>query len=107
MVTVMGVTVVICKAARAWLARWLRVGALVACIGQPTATHWAWRTWPTWLTSLGWLPAMGQQLGQVTAQLIAKNMNIAPTLEIRPGYRFNVIVIKDMAFSKPYQAFDY
>ena len=34
-------------------------------------------------------------------------MNIAPTLEIRPGYRFNVMVIKDMTFSKPYQAFDY
>ncbi|MBU2652652.1 MAG: TrbI/VirB10 family protein [Bacteroidetes bacterium] len=51
--------------------------------------------------------ALGQQLGQVTAQLIAKNMNIAPTLEIRPGYRFNVIVTKDMTFSKPYQPFDY
>ncbi|MGJ0492651.1 TrbI/VirB10 family protein [Methylobacter sp.] len=51
--------------------------------------------------------ALGQQLGQVTAQLIAKNMNIAPTLEIRPGYRFNVIVTKDMTFSKPYQSFDY
>lgn len=51
--------------------------------------------------------ALGQQLGQVTAQLIAKNMNIAPTIEIRPGYRFNVIVTKDMTFSKPYQAFDY
>jgi type IV secretion system protein VirB10 len=49
----------------------------------------------------------GQQLGQVTAQLIAKNMNIAPTLDIRPGYRFNVIVVKDMTFSQPYQAFDY
>ena len=51
--------------------------------------------------------ALGQQLGQVTAQLITKNLNIAPTLEIRPGYRFNVIVIKDMTFSKPYAAFDY
>jgi len=51
--------------------------------------------------------ALGQQLGQVTAQLIAKNLNIAPTLEIRPGYRFNVIVVKDMTFSKPYAAFDY
>lgn len=50
--------------------------------------------------------ALGQQLGQVTAQLIAKNMGIAPTLEIRPGYRFNVIVTKDLAFSGPYQAFD-
>jgi type IV secretion system protein VirB10 len=51
--------------------------------------------------------AVGQQLGQVTAQLIAKNLNIAPTLEIRPGYRFNVIVTKDMTFSKPYTQFDY
>ena len=42
--------------------------------------------------------APDRQLGQVTAQLIAKNMNIAPTLEIRPGYRFNVIVTKDMTF---------
>jgi type IV secretion system protein VirB10 len=51
--------------------------------------------------------AVGQQLGQVTAQLIAKNLNIAPTLEIRPGYRFNVIVTKDMTFFKPYSPFDY
>ena len=51
--------------------------------------------------------ALGQQLGQVTAQLIAKNMGIAPTLEIRPGYRFNVVVTKDMTFSKPYRSFDY
>jgi type IV secretory pathway VirB10-like protein len=51
--------------------------------------------------------ALGQQLGQVTAQLISRNLSIAPTLEIRPGYRFNVVVTKDMAFSKPYKAFDY
>ncbi|WP_235557274.1 TrbI/VirB10 family protein [Methyloglobulus morosus] len=51
--------------------------------------------------------ALGQQLGQVTAQMIAKNLNIAPTLEIRPGFRFNVVVTKDLAFNKPYQAFDY
>ena len=51
--------------------------------------------------------ALGQQLGQVTAQMIAKNMNIAPTLEIRPGYRFNIIVVKDLDFKKPYQSFDY
>jgi type IV secretory pathway VirB10-like protein len=51
--------------------------------------------------------ALGQQLGQVTAQLISKNLSISPTLEIRPGYRFNVVVTKDMTFSKPYKAFDY
>ena len=51
--------------------------------------------------------ALGQQLGQATAQMIAKNLNVAPTLEIRPGYRFNVIVVKDLTFSKPYKSFDY
>ena len=49
--------------------------------------------------------ALGQQLGQVTSQMIAKNMNIAPTLEIRPGYRFNIIVVKDLMFSQPFQPF--
>jgi len=51
--------------------------------------------------------ALGQQLGLVTANLIRKNLNISPTLEIRPGYRFNIIVTKDMKFSRPYQSFDY
>lgn len=51
--------------------------------------------------------ALGQQFGQVTGKLIQKNMNIAPTLEVRPGFRFNVIVTKDITFSKPYQSFDY
>lgn len=51
--------------------------------------------------------ALGQQLGQVTAQMISKNLSISPTLEIRPGFRFNVIVTKDLTLSKPYQAFDY
>lgn len=51
--------------------------------------------------------ALGQQLGQTTMQLISKNMNIAPTIEIRPGYRFNIIVTKDMVFSKPYKSFDF
>jgi type IV secretion system protein VirB10 len=51
--------------------------------------------------------ALGQQLGSAMTQMISKNLNISPTLEIRPGYRFNVMVNKDMAFSRPYQAFDY
>ena len=66
------------------------------------------QSFPTRQTTSGAISeALGQQLGLVTAQLISKNMSIAPTLEIRPGYRFNVIVTKDMTFSKPYQAFDY
>lgn len=51
--------------------------------------------------------ALGQQLGQVTARMVNQNLNISPTLEIRPGYRFNVTVTKDMVFNRPYQPFDY
>ncbi len=50
--------------------------------------------------------SLGQQLGQATTRLMMKNLNIAPTLEIRPGFRFNIVVTKDMVFSKPYQAFN-
>jgi type IV secretion system protein VirB10 len=46
--------------------------------------------------------ALGQQLGQVTAQMIEKNLSVSPTLEIRPGYRFNVLVVKDLTFEVPY-----
>lgn len=51
--------------------------------------------------------ALGQQLGQVTAQMIAKNLNLSPTLQIRPGFRFNVVVTKDLKLPGTYQAFDY
>ncbi len=48
--------------------------------------------------------ALAAQLGQTTMQLLQKNLNIKPTLEIRPGYQFNVIVTKDLVFEKPYAA---
>lgn len=51
--------------------------------------------------------ALGQQLGQVSAQIISKNLNVAPTIEIRPGYRFNIVTVKDVTFTKAYQSFDY
>lgn len=51
--------------------------------------------------------ALGQQLGGVMGEMLKKNMNIAPTLEIRPGYRFNVMLVKDLVFDGPYRAFDY
>lgn len=49
--------------------------------------------------------ALGQTLGQTMAQLISKNLNIAPTLQIRPGYRFNVMVTKDITFENVYEKF--
>ncbi|GLQ51167.1 conjugal transfer protein TrbI [Dyella flava] len=51
--------------------------------------------------------AIAQQMGTVATEMVRKNINIAPTLEIRPGYRFNVMVVKDLTFAKPYQPFDY
>lgn len=40
--------------------------------------------------------AIGQQMGQLGMQLAQKNINIQPTLEIRPGYQFNIMVTKDI-----------
>lgn len=47
--------------------------------------------------------AVGQQLGQATAMLLAKNLNLSPTLEVRPGFRFTVVVVKRMTFPVSYQ----
>lgn len=48
--------------------------------------------------------ALAAQMGQASMQLLQKNLNIAPTLEIRPGYTFNVVVTKDVVFQRPYKA---
>lgn len=46
--------------------------------------------------------ALDAQLGQTTLQFLKKNLNIKPTLEIRPGYQFSVVVTKDVAFGGAY-----
>lgn len=51
--------------------------------------------------------SLAQQIGEVATKMIEKNMSIAPTLKIRPGFRFNVMAVKDLTFDKPYQPFDY
>ena len=48
--------------------------------------------------------ALAAQLGQTTTTLLQKNLNIKPTLEVRPGYQFNIVVTKDLVFRQPYQA---
>jgi len=50
---------------------------------------------------------LAQEIGEVATKMIERNMDIAPTLQIRPGYRFNVMAVKDLTFDKPYQPFDY
>ena len=51
--------------------------------------------------------ALGQTLGQVLGQFISQHLNVARTLELRPGYRFNVIAVKAMTLPGPYQSFNY
>lgn len=46
--------------------------------------------------------ALGIQMAQVGNEMVRRNLTIQPTLEIRPGYAFNVMVNKDMVFKKPY-----
>jgi len=41
---------------------------------------------------------LGSTFGQAVTQTLQKNLNLSPTLEIRPGYRFNVVVTKDILF---------
>ena len=47
--------------------------------------------------------AFANQVGQTTMKLLEKHMNMSPTLTIRPGYRLNIIAVKDLAFSEPYE----
>ena len=51
--------------------------------------------------------ALAEQMGNVIAKVIERNLNIAPTIEVRPGYNFNVMVTKDLTFEKPYEIFDH
>jgi type IV secretion system protein VirB10 len=46
---------------------------------------------------------LGQQLGQLGQELARRNARIQPTLEIRPGYRFTVMVTKDMVVRRPWR----
>ncbi|MCZ2159168.1 TrbI/VirB10 family protein [Bartonella sp. 220] len=45
---------------------------------------------------------LGRQWGEVGIEMTRKNLNIQPTITIRPGYNFNVMVTKDIILS-PWQ----
>lgn len=47
--------------------------------------------------------ALAQQLGQAATALLEKHLNIKPTLEIDPGYQFNVVLTKDLVFGGSYR----
>jgi type IV secretion system protein VirB10 len=47
--------------------------------------------------------AVGQSIAELGKQMVEREMDVPNTLEIRPGYRFNVMVNKDIAFESPYR----
>jgi len=47
--------------------------------------------------------AVGQQIGQLGVSISQKNLAIQPTIVIRQGYRFSVMVDKDAVFPGAYQ----
>ncbi len=51
--------------------------------------------------------SLGQELGSTMAEMMSRNLSISPTLEIRPGFRFNVMAVKDLTFTRQYRSFDY
>ena len=40
--------------------------------------------------------SVGQQLADVFTQVTRRNLERQPTIKIRPGYRFNVLLLKDI-----------
>ena len=46
--------------------------------------------------------SFAETFGRVAEQTINKNLSVQPTLEIRPGYVFNVLVDQDMVFPGAY-----
>lgn len=46
--------------------------------------------------------AFGQQIGNTSIQLTQRQLEIPPTLDVPPGYLFNVLVDRDMVLTAPY-----
>ncbi|MEY9557692.1 IncP-type conjugal transfer protein TrbI [Sinorhizobium fredii] len=44
-----------------------------------------------------------ESFGRVAEQTISKNLNVQPTIRIRPGYKFNVLVDQDIIFPSAYR----
>lgn len=45
--------------------------------------------------------SFAQTFGEMSKQSVQKNMDVQPTLKIRPGYLFNVLVDQDLVFRRP------
>jgi type IV secretion system protein VirB10 len=44
-----------------------------------------------------------ESFGRVAEQTISKNLDVQPTIQIRPGYKFNVLVDQDIIFPSAYK----
>jgi type IV secretion system protein VirB10 len=88
-------------------------GSAILMSAVTAATNWATNHNQAGFNSNGYSAssalseAVGQQLGQATAHLLEKNLSIAPSLQVRPGFRFSVLVTKDMTFERPYVVASY
>lgn len=47
--------------------------------------------------------SFAETFSDISQQTVSKNLNVQPTLEIRPGYRFNVLVDQDIIFPRAYR----
>jgi type IV secretion system protein VirB10 len=78
---------------------------LIAAIGAgidmsvPASSPYGYRQTPTDAAR----NSFAETFGRVAEQTISKNLNVQPTLEIRPGYVFNVLVDQDMVFPGAYR----
>ncbi len=45
-----------------------------------------------------------ESFGRAAEQTISKNLNVQPTIRIRPGYKFNVLVDQDIVFPSAYRS---
>ena len=46
--------------------------------------------------------AVMETMADLGARIAERNLNVAPTLRILPGYRFSIICARDIAFAEPY-----
>jgi type IV secretion system protein VirB10 len=88
-------------------------GSAILMSAVTAATNWATNHNQAGFNSNGYSAssalseAVGQQLGQATVHLLEKNLSIAPSLTIRSGFRFNILVVRDLTFQAPYRVGNY
>lgn len=78
----------------------LLTSAFAAGIGISQGQNSSVLTNPSYGQRIGEI--VGRQVGTLGTEVTRRNLNIQPTLRIRPGYRFNVRVEKDLLFREPY-----